>query len=577
MHTATESTGAHVIVETLWKLGSRRIYLFPGGTIAPILDVAVTRNMELVVSRHEQAAGFMAMAEARLTRAPAVVAATSGPGATNLLTAVADAYFDSCPLIVLTGQVSTPDLARPLSLRQRGFQECRTAEIYASVTKAVFEPTDTVNIQQIVMDAWSIASSGRPGPVLIDLPMDVQRAHATVSRLSSPENEKNTQSRASSRPNFKALFRTCKRPLLLVGHGVMSSGKALAHLRQLTEENRVPSVTSIRALGAISHSCPTHLGFLGHTGFSSAGKVIQDADLLLVIGSRLDVRQTGTEVKDFGRNARILRFDIDVSELQNARIEHSENYNLSAEIALEYILDAVNDAGDHHFDEWVEHCVSRRREDPLWIKFQHSEPSESAVSAMDPETIVALIGRTTLENPLTHFVTGVGSHQQWAARMLPHDVRKNRWHSSTGHGTMGFDIPSSNGLRLADPESKIICLVGDGSLLMNIQELAVTRELGGPTAIIVIDNGRFGIVSQFQRHTFGRDPSGQLPREDFVAIAEAFGVRARRVDDWSGVEQMCLELPHLTEPVLFQVVVDADADVSPMLMGGQKLDAMWSR
>ena len=583
--------------------GITDIFLFPGGTIAPVLDAAKRNGIRLVCPRHEQGAGYMALAQAKLRGTASVVMATSGPGATNLLTPIADAFYDSIPVVVITGQVGTGDLDKPAALRQRGFQECNTLAIYSSVTKATFQPRIPEDLAAVFDEAVRLATTGRKGPVLIDLPMNVQRTAIAAVSLAPPRIDSGAPvdvdvnvNRAVTREanaidgangsdisvaaRFAAAIFQAERPVLIAGAGVVS-GDAVAALRELLAVHPMPVSCSLAGLGAVPSDSPICLGFHGHTGFRAAGLAIQSADLVFVVGSRLDVRQTGTETSRFAPNARVIRVEIDREEIAHARVKIHDTWQMPARPALEAITAELRALAAQVLQVAPASEVAQVPARAAWWsmiaqwKETHTMDTSSPAGTLRPQTVIRAVSDATRGESLA-CVTGVGSHQQWTARHFVIDLPTRKWFSSCGHGTMGFDLPTANGVAHECPGGRVICFVGDGSCLMNLQELAFTAELGARTLVVVLDNQRLGIVSQFQQLNWGDDPTcGVHKNPDFAAIARAFGLLAFTV---TSEAELLTALPQALAhpgPVLIHARVDTNENVSPMLLAGQTLDAMW--
>jgi acetolactate synthase-1/2/3 large subunit len=562
-------TGAEIILDSFSTHGISRIFVYPGGTIAPILDVALSRGVEIVTPRHEQGAGYAALAAAKLTGHPQVVLVTSGPGVTNLVTVVADAFFDSVPLVVLTGQVGLADMRGERPVRQRGFQEVDTCALMRPVSKAQFLVRETAQLPEIMASAFHLAAEGRPGPVIIDLPMPVQRM--TVEAATGVPEAQKVPVRAVASVDLEGVekllgwLREARRPVIVSGQGVLLSGASEA-LREFVKMTSIPVSQSLLGLGAFPTDSPLALGFHGHTGNQTAGLAIHHADLLLVLGSRLDVRQTGTQVSEFAPGGRIVRVDLDVTELEHSRVRH----DLVIRGDVGGVLDCLNEnlVGQSlpSFGEWLEQIRAWKERFPL--EYVRSGP-------LKPQHVIEAVNRLTTGRRV-FCVSGVGSHQQWAARHFDFNHPARRWLTSGGHGAMGYDLPVAFGAQLQDPAALVICFVGDGSLQMNIQELASIVERGLPVKIFVLNNHRLGIVSQFQKLNWRTDPTcGGKWNPDFAAIARAYGMTGLSLSDWSGVEETLRQALEQDGPVLVNCVVDGDEDVSPMLLGGSTMDKMW--
>ena len=559
--------GADVIANAIAARGIKRVFVYPGGTIAPILDKLQTLGIELFVARHEQGAGYAALAVARLLGEPQVVMVTSGPGVTNVVTPIADAYFDSTPLVILTGQVGTSDMRLGLPVRQRGFQEIDSVALMAPITKARLLPMDASELPQMMEDAFRIAAEGRPGPVLVDLPMNVQRAELkappAVSKGVPAARTKVDPAAISQLVDWLA---TAERPVVIAGQGVLLA-HATAELRSLVETAGIPTSQSLLGLGALPTSSPLALGFHGHTGNQYAGLAIHNADLLIAIGSRLDVRQTGNMVGEFVPNGRIVRIDLDPAELSNSRVRVDLSINADARDALASLNARLVGVSLPDWSAWRSRIDAWKRDKPL---------SYADGGMLKPQFVIAAANRLTAGRPLT-VVSGVGSHQQWTARHFDFAVPERPWLTSGGHGAMGYDLPSAIGATLARPGIPALCFVGDGSFQMNIQELATVVEHKLPVKIFVLDNHRLGIVSHFQNLNWGCDPTcGDKWNPDFAAVAAAYGIPSATVTTADQVEAALQKALDAPGPFLVHFVVDPAEDVSPMLLANQTLDAMWT-
>ena len=558
--------GSEAVIDSLARHDVKRIYIFPGGTIAPILDMAQKRGIEIFCGRHEQGAGYAALAAARLTGRPQVVMVTSGPGVTNIVTTVADAYFDSTPLIVLTGQVGIKDMRGILPLRQRGFQEVDTISLMRPISKAQFLPEEPLDLRKIMDSAFNIASEGRPGPVVVDLPMNIQNGEvegnlggATATREPLP------------RPDVSLIDQaiewlcSSRRPVILAGQGVLLS-QAHKELRRFAEGCKIPVSQSLLALGAFPTNSPLALGFHGHTGNQYANRSIHEADLAIVIGSRLDLRQVGTRSDAFVPRGRVIRIDLDHAELQHSRVRADLVIFSDAKSALSELNSRLNERMLPDWSEWLAKIKEWRGRFPLNYD-RHGQ--------LKPQHIIALANRLTLGKQVI-CTSGVGSHQQWTARHFDFDYPSRIWLTSGGHGAMGFDLPAAVGAQLNRPDALVLCFVGDGSLQINIQELATIAELHLPIKIIVFDNHRLGIVSQFQKLNWSCDPScGNKWNPDFAAIARAYGIQGISIRFADEAEKGLNEALAYDGPVLMHCIVDPNEDVVPMLLANQTMDGMW--
>ncbi len=556
------------LIASLLKYLNKTLYTYPGGTIAPIFHECKAIGVPLICTKNEQGAGYMAIADALVTQTASFVAVTSGPGATNLITCIADAFYDSIPLIAFTGQVGTKDLARSETLRQRGFQEVPIMDMVKKITKATLQPQTPQELAEMLIQALHCAMDGRPGPVLIDLPMDVQLTPLPDGLLESMLQALQRVLPSSLCPpvepavveEIRLSLASVSRPLILAGGGAMSSS---GQLKDLAHRLGIPVVTSMRGVGVFPTNDPLSAGWIGHTGMPWSNWALSQADWVLVLGSRLDVRQTGT-MPDRLADKTVFHVDIDTNELTHVRVPNARSIHCS----VAELLAALNQDSNlvpPDFSDWrgaIDH-----QKQGLTLQDRGGEPGVA------PDELLACIDRYTLGKQ-TAVVTGVGSHQQWAARHFTFIAPEKLLFTSAGHGTMGYSLPVALGVKRLNPDRIVISVDGDGSFQMNIQELAMISELKIPLKILIMDNNRLGIVSQFQQITFADDPvTGSFQNPDFIRIAEAYGLKAWDLPEMDvAVIAAWLDEPG---PALLRVHIQHDAPVSPMLLGGQALDAMW--
>jgi len=561
---------ADALIHFLARQGIQALHNYPGGTIAPLLDACRRFGISVYTSRHEQGAGYAALAQAKLTGKPGIVAVTSGPGVTNVLTPVADAFFDSIPLLVLTGQVGTGDLVNNRSLRQSGFQEVDTPTLMRSITKAQFQPKTAAELIEMVPKAWKLASEGRPGPVSIDLPMDVQRTPCNMT-IESP-----TQASTNETPCDKDVTRFCesllqavkssKRPVIICGQGMVND-RLVRLMRELLTIWPAPVSQSLPAVGVIDGDHPLCLGFHGHTGSQVAGRAISESDLVLVLGSRLDVRQTGTLKDQFAPNARIFRIDLDPVEIEHSRIRHDEVIQVALEDALPTLVETVKTSLNPVPDlaQWHKQ-IALYRQNYLW-----PYPEAEGIS---PQYVLEKL--SSLMSGQVICTTGVGAHQHWVARHFRFDHPERRLFTSSGHGAMGYDLPTAVGAAIHAPNATVLCVVGDGSFQMNIQELGMVSELELNIKILVIDNHRLALVSQFQLLNWEEDVAcGKKVSPDFCTIAQGYGIKGIHCREADRLERDLLEFIESEGPVLMHLEVSPKHDVLPMLLGGQLMNQMW--
>lgn len=555
---------AAALISKVIKQKSGNLYVYPGGTIAPLLHECKKDNIKLIVSKREQGAGYMALAEAQLFHRPSFVAVTSGPGATNIITTISDAYYDSIPLVVLTGQVGTADLKRSNKLRQRGFQEMPIINMVKEITKSTFQPVSIQELSDAIHDAYIISNSGRKGPVVIDLPMDIQLQEITnteintLLHISKIVQENNVYDFSMTLLEKSIEIINCsKKPLILVGGGAQ---ECFREIRNFVQQTNIPVISSLRGLGVVEDR--RLYGWIGHTGSPWANKILYEADTVIVLGSRLDVRQTGTQTQTLDIK-NIIHVDIDKNELQECRINNTIQLHMPIKQYIKLISPKINVLD---LEKW--------RTDIKQAKINNSyNDIGGGANGINPKDILKYINNLLIDKK-TYITTGVGSHQHWVARYIQFDNHKCRLFTSAGHGTMGFALPTAIGLKNLEPNTQVICIDGDGSFQMNIQELALIKELGLNLKVLLLDNSRLGIVSQFQKITFYDDPTtGDVKNPDFVAIAKAYGMDTYRLEkmDTDIVKQWILS----DKASLLHVKIKHDTPISPMLLGGQKLNEMW--
>ncbi len=559
-----------VIAAYLKAEGIESVYVYPGGTIAPMINSLVSVGIRIEVFKHEQGALYAALAAARLTKRLQVAMVTSGPGVTNALTPLADAYYDSTPLLLITGQVGTGDLFSGRSVRQRGFQEVPTAILASSICKKVVCPSTVDQALQALPELLDAAVEGRQGPVVFDLPMDVQRAecdsgflpHNVHSFIASYELPGNVYEEVAF-----ALSHAI-RPVIMLGQGALSAG-AFDLYESLAVRVNAFVVCSLPGLGSFPGISEQFLGYIGHTGHEAANRAVHETDFLLVLGARLDVRQTGTMVSEFVPNGKIAWVNNDQDELEFARVRINWSINGDAGQFVDSILELIPETISEHDKPWYASIMQQHQAD--------TEDSNIPFggSVISPKEVLSIVD-SYMRDSQGVVTTGVGSHQQWAARHLTYSPRGWRLLTSAGHGAMGYDLPSAIGAAMAYPDRTVLCVVGDGSFLMNIQELASLAERQLNVKILLLNNHRLGIVSQFQRITWGGDPaSGEFATPDFVTVASGFGIDAARVTEREALDEAIEWFWLKKKPVLLEVHIDHDADVVPMLLGGQTMDKMW--
>ena len=570
---------ADLFISHLRGIGLDRVFVYPGGTIAPLVNACLAAKIKVEVFKSEQGAVYAALAVSRVEAFPQVAMVTSGPGVTNAITPLADAFYDSTPILLVTGQIGTSDLFGPrIGVRQRGFQETPTVELVRPISKKAVCFRTPQDCSDLTLDLIQLTISGRHGPVVIDFPMDVQRQEVSplnnsFGLLPPPETCPSKIDEVSDPSTLREIAECCsksRRTVLVLGQGAIKSGD-LDVFPLLAEKLDALVVTSFMGVGAFSYSSPRSLGYLGHTGHLAANRAVFESDFVLVLGSRLDVRQTGTLTNQFAPNAAVVWIDIDSMELSNPRVKVRWSIQADAAAFARRLL--------QHFDQPL------REKDPHWASGLRRIANERAEDRPNPdsETIAprevmdALAVEFSKDKDLViRVVTGVGCHQHWAARHLPYEPQRVTLLTSGGHGAMGYDLPSAVGAAMAEPSGRVLCVVGDGSALMNIQELGAIRDRNLDVKILVMNNNRLGIVSQFQLITWGTDPTtGFFSTPDFCAIAEAFGIPARKLGSKQEVPELMDWLWSQEGPALVEAHIDPHADVTPMLLAGKTMNDMW--
>ena len=541
--------GAQITVRLLERQGIRIVTGYPGGAILPIYDaLGQSTVIRHVLARHEQGAGFIAQGMARASGEVAVCMASSGPGATNLLTAIADAKLDSIPLVAITGQVPKAMIGTD------AFQEVDTYGLSVPITKHNFLVSSTEELLEVIPRAFEIAASGRPGPVLIDIPKDVQARSIEVTQWPEPGHcRPATPAPADALQQAATMINAAARPLLYLGGGVVHSG-ASALAVELAEKSNLPTVMTLMALGAMPVDHALSLGMLGMHGARYCNLALDECDLLIAVGARFDDRATG-KVAAFCPNAKIIHIDIDPAELDKIKTAH---VGITADVseALSRLLPMVSEDSR---EIWVDRIRSLKAEFPQVFPdadrpLSHFGLIREIAEHLDDEATVA---------------TDVGQHQMWVAQAYP--LRRPRqWLTSGGLGTMGFGVPAAIGAALAQPQRTVVCFTGDGSILMNIQELVTAGEEDANVKIVLMNNATLGLVHQQQTLFYGERlfASKFKTMPDFVRAAQAMGIAAVDLDaaaDPVASLHAALDQPG---PCLIHASIDAEQKVYPMVPPG---------
>ena len=568
--------GADVVVDAFLRNRVEHVFIFPGGTIGPILDRIERRTqIEIVCPRTEQGAGYAALGYARLTGRPAVFMVTSGPGVTNAVTPIADAYYDNIPMVVITGQVGTGDMRGNLPVKQRGFQEVDTVDLMRPITKQSILVKELRELPEVMDRAFFLARSGRQGPVVIDLPMNVQRGTLPEDQFAPVEKRKFSLG-APPPDAIKTLAKwidQAERPVILAGGGVIASG-ASKELRSLADKHRIPVAMSMPGMGAYPTEGPMSLGLCGYAGSQWANMAIFKSDLLIGIGTTFHLRQTGSLPARTVEQGRIARIDLDANELRHSRVPLDLEIHADAKqglAALEAVLRKSVKITKSRNDAWLGRIAGWKKQYPLWKGKPARLPK--------PQDVIDVVNRLVIEKQVI-VTTGVGQHQVWVPRHFDFDFPSRTLLTSSGHGTMGYDVPTAIGAKIAAPDATVICFVGDGSFQMNIQELATIAERKLNIKIVVLDNHSLNIVAQFQRQNWKSHPStGDKYNPDFAAISHAYGISSVAIKSGAGMKERLRAALRKKGPVVIHCHVDPEEDLLPMLLGGHTLDDMsteWS-
>jgi acetolactate synthase-1/2/3 large subunit len=548
-----KKTGAQIICESLVKEGVEVIFGFPGGAVTPLYDTLPEYpQLRHILVRHEQAAAHAADGYARATGKVGVCLATSGPGATNLVTGIANAYLDSVPLVAITGQVARPFIGKD------AFQEVDITGITLPVTKHNYLVLDVGSLARTVKEAFHLASTGHPGPVLIDMPRDVQIEQAEFhypSKLDLPGYEPTLQGHPAQIKKAAKLINEAQRPLIIAGRGVIISG-AYAELKQMAETAQIPVVTTLLGISSFPESHVLSYGMLGMHGMAYANMAVDAADLIIAIGMRFDDRATA-KVSGFAPHARIIHIDIDPAEI-------GKNMRVDVPIVgdVKVVLGALNKpvTSTEHID-WVQQLDDWRKGHPSTV-IRDSE-------GLLPQFVIRKIYEV-VEGEAT-IVTGVGQNQMWAAQYCCYD-RPNSFISSGGLGTMGFGLPAAMGAKVGRPDSVVWVIDGDGSFQMTIQELATLVQDNIAVKVAIMHNGYLGMVRQWQELFYGRRyVATPLSTPDFVKIAEAYGIPALRVKHNGEVVSAIEQAMSYQGPFIIDFMIEPEENVYPMVLPGAAL------
>lgn len=551
--------GAEYIVKILELLDAGHLFAYPGGAILPIYDALAETKLKTVLVRHEQAASFAAQGYARtLKNKPGFCLATSGPGATNLVTGIADAYADSIPMIALTGQVPTHLLGTD------AFQETDMTGICLPFTKKTFLIKDIANSEKIFKEAYELSINGRPGPVLIDIPKDVQNTEIELDdnweeKFVMPQFKRFYNAHPMAIDKALNLLVAAKKPLILTGHGTLLAN-AEQELRDFVATEKIPTISTILGLGALKHDDPYYFDWLGMHGMYYANQAIQEADVIFCIGIRFDDRITG-KLDEFAPNAHIIHADIDISE-GSKNVPTKVFLHGDIKLLFNNLPSSITPKNKEWRAEWFTYLDNMRSTYPL------QKPDGKAFTM--PYVLDTLNSKTT-EGVVV--ATDVGQHQMWAGQYL-RKIAPDSFITSGGLGSMGFGLPAAMGAQAAQPNKEVWCISGDGSFLMNIQELITLVQEKWPVKIMLLDNEYLGMVRQWQEQFFDKNYSGvNLTSPDFTKVAQANGIPSKTVDNPTDLEYAIKLAQETDGPFLIHAKVQKEERVMPMVPPGASLSA----
>ncbi|MGE6182950.1 acetolactate synthase 2 catalytic subunit [Aeromonas media] len=535
--------GAQFLVQALKKQGVTQVFGYPGGAIMPVYDALYDGGLAHQLCRHEQGAAMAAVGYARASGQVGVCIATSGPGATNLVTGLAEALLDSVPLVAISGQVACAAVGTD------AFQEVDVLGMSLSCTKHSFMVTDPADLGRVLAEAFAIATEGRPGPVLIDFPKDVQLAAVpTQSPLFAVEEPEPLN--PAELTLARTLLAAAERPVLYVGGGV-GMANAEQQLRDFAAATGMPAVTTLKGIGALDPDSPVYLGMLGMHGTKAANYAVQQCDLLVVVGARFDDRVTG-KLEEFAPEARVIHLDVDAAEFGKRRAA-----DVGITTDLKRVLPAL--AMALSIDPWREHCAAMARE----YAFRYDHPGQ-------PIYAPALLKQLSERLPETSVVAcDVGQHQMWVAQHMRFTSPRNHL-SSAGLGTMGFGLPAAIGAKMSRPDDEVVLVSGDGSFMMNVQELGTIRRAQLKVKMVLIDNQRLGMVRQWQELFFDGRYSETILSDnpDFIALAAAFGIPGETITCKEQIAGALDRLLASESAYLLHVAISEEENVWPLVPPG---------
>lgn len=552
-----QMNGSDMLIESLRRENVDVIFGYPGGAVLPIYDKLYGSGMFHVLARHEQGGIHAAEGYARISGKPGVVIATSGPGATNIVTGLADAMIDSLPLVVFTGQVASSVIGSD------AFQEADVLGITMPITKHSYQVRKVSDLPRIIKEAFHIATTGRPGPVLIDIPKDMAQGDGEFSyegEVNLPGYQPIYTPNQLQVKKLAEAVTAAKKPVILAGAGVLLS-KGSEELKNYAEQQNIPVVNTLLGLGCFPADHPLHLGMAGMHGTYTANMAIYESDLLISIGARFDDRVTGN-LKHFAPNAKIAHIDIDPAEI-GKNVPTKIPIVGDAKEVLSQLLLQDGETGD--YTKWHEKLAGWKQEYPLWY--------ENSSEVLKPQKVIELLHQYTDGDAVV--TTDVGQHQMWVAQYYTFN-NPDRWVTSGGLGTMGFGLPSAIGAQLANKDKTVVAVVGDGGFQMTLQELGVIHELNLPVKVVILNNHSLGMVRQWQEIFYEERYSHSLiPNQpDFMKLAEAYGIKGLQAKTEEEAHAVLKEAMEMDGPVLMNFFVAPKENVYPMVAPGKGLHEM---
>lgn len=560
-------SASKIIIEKLKQSNCKVIFEYPGGNIAPMLDaIKLDENIDLIVTRNDQAASLMADAYARTTGEVGVCMATVGPGATNLVTGIANAYFDSIPLVAITGQVGTGSLKGIKKTRQIGFQEADIVNIVKPITKWAYMITKPEELSEVIDDAFRIAKEGRPGPVLIDIPMDVQRSMLQeISVLDKIEIIQKKNVIDEEKINLLAQkVNLYSKPVIIAGGGVILSN-AENELKVLAEKLQIPVANTLMGLGSFDLNNKLALGFMGCYGSRTCNKALAEADLIIALGNRFDVRSIGTEIDKFKKDKFIVHIDVDKAEINNT-VKADFAINGDVKEVLKLIMNKL-DKINIDTKQWIDHIFELKCEFSLDREYKLFEEYDR----VRPQYIIKEISNLTDGKAIV--TSDVGQNQMWTAQFYKYKYTRTNL-TSGGLGNMGYGLPAAIAAKYARKDTQVINITGDGSFQMNMQELGTAVMYNLPVKIFILKNNTLGLVKQFQDKTFlGKATSTVIEyNPDFVKLAEVYGAKGLKISKPGEIKSIVKEALDYNGTVIVECCIDSNELAIPEIEGGHYIN-----